>query len=518
MRTRIGPCPTGAPPPRTQGLIFRPNLRYACVMRTLYTLALLIALTAGVGSTAAAQATMTRNLVSMGGGRYTYEFRLEIVGPMVPQIGWLIFGDNGISAPVGAITLDNPLMDGPVPGPWTSLSSSGGGHAGPTFAYVLDLWVPSGVGDALVWRTSATNLVDCATPLYWSNLAGTGTFADYATIACSTPTTCGDGTLDVGEQCDDGNMDDTDACTNRCRNAVCGDSIVRYGIEACDDGNTDNTDSCLSFCASASCGDGFVFAVVEDCDDGNLDDTDACLTDCSAASCGDGFLRAGFEDCDDGNTDDTDMCVGRCTLAVCGDGFVLAGTEECDDADNDESDACLGDCTSASCGDGFVQTGVEACDDGNMVDDDACNNMCMGAPCGDGIVNGTEECDDMNDDDTDACLSTCAAAACGDGYVQTGVEGCDDGNTDSGDGCGATCATEVPGTDGGMMGGDGGMMGSDGGVIPGVDAGGRPPPVDGGCGCRVESRNEGERGLGLLFALGALAFWPRRRRESDRFS
>src|SRR5262245_22524726 len=36
---------------------------------------------------------------------------------------------------------------------------------------------------------------------------------------------CGDGMVDMGEECDDGNPDDTDACTNACLNAICGDGI-----------------------------------------------------------------------------------------------------------------------------------------------------------------------------------------------------------------------------------------------------------------------------------------------------
>ena len=36
----------------------------------------------------------------------------------------------------------------------------------------------------------------------------------------------------------------------------------------------------------------------EDCDDGDLDNTDACLSSCSVAACGDGFVRMGSETCD----------------------------------------------------------------------------------------------------------------------------------------------------------------------------------------------------------------------------
>ena len=47
---------------------------------------------------------------------------------------------------------------------------------------------------------------------------------------------CGDGELDTGEDCDDGNGSDTDACLTNCQNASCGDGFVHEGVEACDPG------------------------------------------------------------------------------------------------------------------------------------------------------------------------------------------------------------------------------------------------------------------------------------------
>ena len=70
---------------------------------------------------------------------------------------------------------------------------------------------------------------------------------------------------------------------------VCGNGVIEPG-EQCDDGNLDDTDACLGSCENASCGDGFTWAGTEDCDDGNGDDTDACLSNCEAAACGDGIV------------------------------------------------------------------------------------------------------------------------------------------------------------------------------------------------------------------------------------
>ncbi|MDP1828744.1 MAG: Ig-like domain-containing protein, partial [Archangium sp.] len=187
---------------------------------------------------------------------------------------------------------------------------------------------------------------------------------------------CGDGVLEGGEGCDDGNQVDSDACLHTCVAARCGDSVLQAGVETCDDGNQSNADACLTTCAAASCGDTFVQAGVETCDDGNQSNTDACLTTCAAASCGDAFVRAGVETCDDGNQSNADACLTTCAAASCGDTFVRTGVETCDDGNQSNTDACLTTCAAASCGDTFVQAGVETCDDGNQSNTDACLTTC----------------------------------------------------------------------------------------------------------------------------------------------
>ena len=188
------------------------------------------------------------------------------------------------------------------------------------------------------------------------------------------PAVCGDGVVQAGEACDDGNADDTDACLGTCVAAACGDGVVQAGVEACDDGNADNSDVCLDTCVAASCGDGFV-GPGEACDDANQVEDDACTSACALPSCGDGAVQVG-EACDDGNADDADACLSTCLAASCGDPYVQAGVEACDDGNADDTDACLSTCEAASCGDGFVQAGVEACDDGNGLDDDGCQADC----------------------------------------------------------------------------------------------------------------------------------------------
>ncbi|MEC7751268.1 MAG: DUF4215 domain-containing protein [Myxococcota bacterium] len=280
----------------------------------------------------------------------------------------------------------------------------------------------------------------------------------------------GDGQLDPGEACDDGNTADDDGCTTNCFVATCGDGIQRMdlqpgasGYEACDDGNLANNDNCRNNCQVARCGDGIRRldrpegdAEYEACDDGNRDNEDDCNNTCRLPTCGDGILRTGlepetegFEECDDGNPIDSDGCLTDCRLARCGDGQrrvdLLAeqeGYEECDDGNDDDGDECTRSCRLNFCGDGLIHAGTEACDDGNRETSDDCVN-CQPARCGDGFIRldlepglpDFESCDDGNTNDADACRTNCLAAVCGDGVVRrdissmetVGYEACEPG-------------------------------------------------------------------------------------------
>jgi len=134
-------------------------------------------------------------------------------------------------------------------------------------------------------------------------------------IYCDPLPYCGDGDIqiDLGEECDDANDVDDDACSNNCIASSCGDGDVQ-GDEECDDGNDIDSDGCTNACTYAFCGDGVVREDKEECDDGNDDNSDACLSTCLAASCGDGVLHEGIEECDDGNLDPDDGCNASCLI------------------------------------------------------------------------------------------------------------------------------------------------------------------------------------------------------------
>jgi fibro-slime domain-containing protein len=283
---------------------------------------------------------------------------------------------------------------------------------------------------------------------------------------------CGDGRLDTGETCDDGNLVSRDGCSAECgvevgfacatpgqpcvaiNGEVCGNGILEAG-EGCDDGNTQADDGCTTYCQSES---GWTCATPGA----------PCVRD---PYCGDG-LRQGAEECDDGNMVPGDGCSGTCRLEpnyacvtpvpppvpprevcastiVCGD-RVVAGAEACDDGNTSNGDGCSADCLR-------VEPGF-TCPRGAGGSGGACSPVRVAA-CGDAVLDNGEQCDDGNRNASDGCSAMCLVEAgytcpsagaactriafCGDGVVNLVLsEQCDDGNVVAGDGCGPLCRIE----------------------------------------------------------------------------
>jgi cysteine-rich repeat protein len=102
------------------------------------------------------------------------------------------------------------------------------------------------------------------------------------------PATCGNGTTEPGEQCDDSG--ESAFCNGGCTFAACGDLIVNGAAgETCDEGG--QTATCDDDCTAVECGDGVVNeAAGEGCDDGALDPGDGCDASCQVEG---GFACSG---------------------------------------------------------------------------------------------------------------------------------------------------------------------------------------------------------------------------------
>jgi cysteine-rich repeat protein len=107
----------------------------------------------------------------------------------------------------------------------------------------------SGVTVADTDTTSTTDATTSTTSSTGETTTTTTTTTDPSTTDPTAATTtdtdptetgdpaCGDGVVQAGEECDDGNQIDTDTCLSTCQSATCGDGKLQEGVEQCDDGN-----------------------------------------------------------------------------------------------------------------------------------------------------------------------------------------------------------------------------------------------------------------------------------------
>ncbi len=284
------------------------------------------------------------------------------------------------------------------------------------------------------------------------------------------------------DECADGNRDDGDGCSSRCKLEAPPDVLNdTWEAPAGSDFACDQTQHSTSITDpytgefrgpdACDCGCGSV--------DGNcvdhFNESGEFVAGASAASC-----DANRNHCAEGtvpDANDNSHCVAVNTATGgCGDHFTdwFGGSERCDDGG--DGTRCTADCTAFldptqdPCGNGETESFfAEQCDDGNRDNDDGCSDVCTierlagEAPrCGDGIIDsdasGTtagEECDDGNNDDGDGCAAFCSKEAgweCrGDEHSECLFVGVDDGTGTSvcdglnaGNGCDCGCFQHDP--------------------------------------------------------------------------
>jgi cysteine-rich repeat protein/YD repeat-containing protein len=296
-----------------------------------------------------------------------------------------------------------------------------------------------------------------------------------APSGCTASSTCGNGTLEAGETCDDANVTSGDGCSSICQ--------IEPGFACVRISSPEHSPPQFSLCEPFECGDGFLADLslqggpAEQCDDGNVADGDGCSSTCTVeagftcttiaspqphsvcaatASCGNNVIDAG-EECDDGNLVDGDGCSSTCHAEA---GFTCLTVE----LPQPHSECTP---TPAVCGNGLLEAG-EACDDGNTVDGDGCSSACVVETgfvcttvelpqphsscvprgiCGNGVVEAGEQCDNgaLNSDALPgACRTTCVLPRCGDNVTDPG-ESCDDGVFNGGAGyCNTGCSAFLP--------------------------------------------------------------------------
>lgn len=220
------------------------------------------------------------------------------------------------------------------------------------------------------------------------------------------PAGCGDGNVDGAESCDDGDTNDTNACSNSCK--------VNTGFGAC---------SVASDCADADadCVGGVCVLQLGE----SLCTRDV---DCEGSiGCGaSGVCGATGAPCASNG-----QCVETCVAGFCAAPSGLGGS--CDSADDAD---CAGPINCNALGVCGGNTAVCAMD-GECVSNSCAAMVCVPAVlCGNGTVDAGESCDDGDNNDTNDCTNSCK--------INLGALGC----TDDGD-----CAGDVGCGEGGACGG-----------------------------------------------------------------
>ena len=295
-------------------------------------------------------------------------------------------------------------------------------------------------------------------------------------------TACGNGRLDDGEVCDNGDDNgemycaygetSCTVCTSECQ-------LAEGKTSYCGDWKTDPHNG-------EGCDKGSYYNGKLDCAYGEMSCT-VCTSDCRETAgtisyCGDGVTNSGYENCDNGSDNGRTDCVyGEHSCTVCTTGCQRAsgatsycgdsridGThgEVCDNGSDNGRTACAygemsctvctSDCketagTISYCGDGVTNSGYEGCDNGsdNGRTDcvygehscTVCTTECQqtsGATsyCGDSRIDGThgEVCDNGSDNGRTACAygeHSCTLCTTGCKPVEGTISYCGDGVVDA---------------------------------------------------------------------------------------
>jgi hypothetical protein len=256
-------------------------------------------------------------------------------------------------------------------------------------------------------------------------------------VVCGGGPVCGDGVIEAGEQCDDGNNLPGDCCSASCsfETGSCDDGVFCNGTDSCSAGSCVVHDGVV--CPAVECGDTCNEALQACADPAGTactDDGNSCSDDvCDGAGACSHPSVADQTPCDDGVACTTvDTCVaGVCTGVGAPNDATCDGIDE--DCDGFFDEDFVG--ASATCGTGAcTASGVESCVGG------AIEITCTpGTPAADdAICDGLDDdCDGVADEDFAAQATSCGVGVC----AATGVQTCAAGIL------GDTCAPTTPAAD-----------------------------------------------------------------------
>lgn len=270
---------------------------------------------------------------------------------------------------------------------------------------------------------------------------------------------CGNGVIEAGEDCDDGNNDSGDSCTGN--NVVVAGKVVGACLNA-------GTPACADPTKDSNCCGNQKIEKGEECDPQSAG---KCTAQCLNAGvsdrppfpvCGNGVIDAPLlpndrEECDDGNIVSGDGCSDTCILegsqrgrSLCGDGIVgfgeyceacglltcTMGTPRQGQTCRNDTECWMGPDQNPGVLDCTITSSLRTIHAGETCPD---SQFALGRPSAGNVLRETAECDTQCRNRAPKPVETQAPhAVCGNKVVEAGEE-CDDGNAVPGDGCSDTC-------------------------------------------------------------------------------
>jgi cysteine-rich repeat protein len=314
-------------------------------------------------------------------------------------------------------------------------------------------WAKSKSGQGIV-RNNIPATIDPNKPVYWLRYTTVSHLKSQSnsTIIPGSETTqvscdffyakvtsiCGNWSVESNEQCDDGNTNNNDGCSNSCQMPVCGNRVREWN-EQCDSGVENGkpgspcTIQCLNAGIPSVCGNG-VREWNEQCDDGNLSVTDTCSNVCTAlGGAGPACRVQAFDSYGSVPLTTTLSCsgaqAGRTVILITKNNTLINSSETSSqtftfkesgrytircypDAAKNQANSCTTVVNvDGQCGNNIREQG-EQCDDGNANNYDSCSNYCRltWSVCGNGIYDPGEQCDDGNNFNNDTCTNICQSS------------------------------------------------------------------------------------------------------------